>query len=254
MVVRDLASKLIRLMSWLCFEHEWTRWELTIVAAVVLSLLLLTLRLLRKGMLTRVEVDELPERSPIIGLRLADHKRSRREIRDLEKSRTASAPQRFSSRKERMEIAEQVDTLTGQIAQLQREITEHDRTEARLKHKIAELTAADGRPQPQPQERSQADTAFEQRLAQLTAANKQLRDELVKHRQTEVRLEQQIDKLKAANARLEQQASEQRPSENIPVQGVEQKPRPRRRSGPLNTEELSRLAELGRRLAPPRSG
>ena len=252
MIVRDLAGKLIRLMSWLCFEHEWTRWELMIVGVVVLSLLLLILRLLRKETLARAEVDELPERSPIIGLRLADHKRSRREIRNLERKRSASAPQRHASQKELRETSGQVDTLERQIRQLQREITEHGRTEARLKHQIASLTGTHGQLQPQTHEQSQTEISPEQ-VAQLTAANKQLRDELAKHRQTEVRLEQQLDKLKAANARLQQQASEQRPSENIPVQGVEQKPKLRRPSGPLNTEELRRLAELGRRLAPPRS-
>jgi chromosome segregation ATPase len=253
MVVRDLAGKLIRLMSWLCFEHEWTRWELMIVAAAVLSLLLLFLRLLRKETLARADAGELLERSPIIGLRLADHKRNRREIRNLEKSRSASALQKHGNRKELREITGQVDTLKGQIAQLQHEIAEHSRTEARLKQQIGELTAADGQLHPQTHKRGQTEISPEQRLAQLTATNKQLRDELANHRRTEVRLEQQIGKLTAANARLQQQASEQKPSENIPVQSVEQKPKSRRPSGPLNTEELSRLAELGKRLAPPRS-
>lgn len=253
MIVRDLAGKFIRLMSWLCFEHEWTQWELMTIAAGVLFLLLLILRLLRKETLTRAEADELPERSPIIGLRLADHKRSRREIRGLERSRSASALQRHGSRKELKEIAGQVDMLKGQIGQLQHEITEHKRMETRLKQRIAELTTTDGQPQPETRKSSQTDVSLEQQLAELTATNKQLRDELAKRRQTEVRLEQQIGKLMAANARLQQQASEQRPSENIPVQGVEQKPKSKRPGGPLNTEELSRLAELGKRLAPRRS-
>jgi hypothetical protein len=57
----------------------------------------------------------------------------------------------------------------------------------------------------------------------------------------------------AANARLQQQASEQKPSENIPVQSVEQKPKSTKPGGPLDPEELSRLAELGKRLSPRRT-
>ena len=253
MIVRDLAGKFLRLMSWLCFEHEWARWELMIVAAVVLFLLLLILRLLRKETLTQTDAGEVPERSPIIGLRLADHKPSRREIRGMERSRLASAAQQRSSQKELREASGQMDVLKGQIRELQHELTEHSRTEAHLKRQIVELTAPDGQLQPQTVKRGPTDPPLEQQLAELTAANRQLRDDLARHRQTEVRLEQQIDKLMAANARLRQQASEQKPSENIPVQSVEQKPKPKRPSGPLDTEELSQLAELGKRLAPRRT-
>lgn len=253
MKVRDLAGKFIRLISWLCFEHEWTRWELMIAAAAVLFLLLLILRLLRKVTLTPADPDELPERSPIIGLRLADYKSSRRVIRGLERNRLTSAAQQRGSRQELREATGQMDLLKGQIRELQREITEHSRAEAHLKRQIAELTAAGGQLQPQTVKRSPTDLSLEQQLAELTAANRRLRDDLARHQQTEVRLEQQIDKLRTVNARLQQQASEQRPSENIPVQSVEQKPKPKRPSGPLDPEELSQLAELGKRLAPRRT-
>jgi chromosome segregation ATPase len=251
-MVRNLISEFIRFMSWLCFEHEWTRGELMIIGAAVLLLLLFILRLLRKETVAQVDADELPERSPVIGLRLADHKRSRREIRRLERRSSASAQQRRAGRKQLKEITGQVDTLKGQIHQLQREITEHKRTETHLKGQVAKLTTTAGEVRRESGQRSQADLSLEQRLAELAAVNKQLRDELTQRRQTQIRLEQQVDKLTAANTQPERQVPERRPLENIPVQTVEQKPKSKRSSGPLNTEELSRLAELGKRLAPRR--
>jgi chromosome segregation ATPase len=253
MIMRNLAGKFLRFMSWLCFEHEWARWELMIVAVVVLFLLLLILRLLRKETLTRTVMGEVPERSPIIGLRLADHKVSRREIRIMEKRRLASASQQRRHQKELKETRGQMDTLKEQVHQLQRELTEHSRMEAHLKRQIAELTAPEGQLEPPPVQSSRTDPSLEQKLAELTTANKQLHDDLARHQQAEVRLERQIEKLMAANTQLQKQASEQPPPENIPVQSVEQKPKPKRPSGPLDPEELSQLAELGKRLAPRRT-
>lgn len=252
MVVRDLAGKFVRLISWLCFEHEWARWELMIVAAAVLLLLVLILRLLRKETVVRVDGIEVPERSPIIGLRLADHKVSRREIRSMEKRRLAAAAQQRLSQKDSKENG-QMDTLKEQVRQLQRELTERCRTESHLKRQISELTAPEGQLQPPPVQSNRTDPSVEQRLAELTAANKQLHDDLARHQDAEVHLERQIEKLMAANTQLQQQTSEQKPSENIPVQSIEQKPKPRKPSGPLDTEELSQLAELGKRLAPRRT-
>jgi chromosome segregation ATPase len=250
--MRNLIAEFVRVMSWLCFEHEWTRGELMIIGAAVLLLLLFVLRLLRRETVVRADMDGLPERSPIIGVRLADHKRSRREIRRLQARPSASALQRRAGRKQLKEVTGQVDTLKGQIRQLQREITEHERTETHLKGQVAKLTTASGQVRRERGQRNQAEVSLEQRLAELTAVNKQLRDELTRRRQTQVRLEQQLDTLAAANVRPERQVPERRPPENIPVQTVEQKPRSKRSNGPLNTEELSRLAELGKRLAPRR--
>ena len=217
MTARSFAERLIRLVSWLCFEHPWTLSELLTVAAIALLVLLLLLRLLRKGMVTAEYEDAVPQRSPIIGVKLADHKRSRRQIRSLE---------RDGSRSRLKETSQQAENSREQVGQLQHEIVRLRQTEARL----------------------------EQQAADLAAANKQLQDEVIKHRQTEVRLEQRIGKLTAAHARLQLQISQQEQPESIPIKNSEQGPKSRRQSGPLNTEELSRLAELGKRLAPRRPG
>jgi len=224
MTARSFAARLIRLVSWLCFEHPWTLSELLIIGAIVLLVLLLLVRLLRRRVAAAVYEDALPERSPIIGVKLAEHKRSWRGIRSLEKGRSAPDGQRAGSRTKPKEITEKVESSKEQVGQLQGEIIGLRQMEARL----------------------------EQQAADLAAANKQLRDEVTKHRQAEVRLEQRIGKLTAANARLQSQISQQGQPENIPIKDSEQISKPRTQSGPLNTEELSRLAELGKRLAPRR--
>ncbi len=225
MTVRSLAGKLIRLVSWLCFEHQWTQSELLIIAAIALLLLLLLLRLLQKGMVAAARADEVPERSPIIGVKLADHKRSHREIRDLERSHSAPALEKHGHGKKLKETTRRLESSQEQIRQLQHEITVRRQTEARL----------------------------QQQAAELTAVNKQLQYEIGKRSEAEVHLEQQVAALTAANAQLQQQISGRKQPGNLPAKSSEQGLHPKRQSGPLNIEELSQLAELGKRLAPRRS-
>ena len=93
---------------------------------------------------------------------------------------------------------------------------------------------------------------MEKRIAELTASNEQLRAEIANHRQTEALLKQRLAELEPANEPLRQEKLQKKEPENVPTQSAEQKPRSKSYNGPLNVEELSRLAELGRRLAPRR--
>lgn len=247
--MRSLAGKFIRLVSWLCFEHEWTQWELLTIAATALVLLLFILRQLRKGAAARAHALLLPERSPIIGVRLADQKRGYRENAGSQRNR--AAPREHAKEKGR-KTTRHLEKLNRQIEQLQREVTERKQAEARLSQRLAEFTEAGKTLRQDDVKPSQTDSHVERQLAELTAANKRLHDELVKHRSRQTGLEKQITELKASNEQLRRPPLELKPAENIPVKSVQRKPRSRRRDGPLNVEELSHLAELGRRLAPRR--
>jgi prefoldin subunit 5 len=248
--VRSLAGKFVRVVSWLCFEHEWARWELLTIAAIALLLLLFVLRLLRKGAAARAQAVLLPERSPIIGLRLADHKRSHHEIAGSQKSRSV---RRGHAKQKDRKTTRHLEKLNRQIEQLQREVTERKQTEARLEQRVAEFTKAGKTLRPDDVKPGQTDGHVEQQLAELTAANKQLRDELAKHRDHQTGLEKQIAELKATNEQFRRPPLELKQPENIPVKSAERRPKSRRHDGPLNVDELSRLAELGKRLAPRRS-
>ncbi len=194
-----------------------------IIAGTALLLLLLILRLLRKGRTAGTQGFELPERSPIIGVRLAGHPRSRREIRNLRRSQPAPVTQPDTKREDR-KATRYLEKLNRQVEQFQRDIAERTQTQAIL----------------------------EERVAQLTASNEKLRAEIGTHRQTEAHLKQRLAELEAAHDQLRQEKLQPQQPENIPMQSDEQKPRSRRHGGPLNIEELSHLAELGRRLAPRR--
>ena len=221
--MRSFAEKFIQVVSWLCFEHQWQQWELLIVAGTALLLLLLILRLLRKGRTAGAQAFELSERSPIIGVRLADHPRSRREMRSLRRSQPAPVTQPDTKREDRR-ATRQLEKLNRQVEQFQRDIAERTQTQALL----------------------------EERVAQLTASNEKLRAEIGAHHQNESHLKQRVAELEAAYEQSRQEKLKPTQPENIPIQSDEQKPRSRRHNGPLNVEELSHLAELGRRLAPRR--
>ncbi len=194
-----------------------------IIAGTALLLLLLILRLLRKGRTAGAQTFGLSERSPIIGVRLAGHPRSRREMRSLHRSQPAPVTQPDTKREDR-KATRYLEKLNRQVEQFQRDIAE----------------------------RTQTQVILEQRVAQLTASNEQLRAEIRAHHQAEAHLKQQLAELEAAHEQLRQEKLKPTQPENIPIQSDEQKPRSRRHSGPLNIEELSHLAELGRRLAPRR--
>lgn len=70
MTVESIINKLTQYASWL-YYRQWQTWELLTVAGTVVVLLLLF------GAWRRAVTSErhLRERSPIIGLRLAGHRR-----------------------------------------------------------------------------------------------------------------------------------------------------------------------------------
>jgi len=222
--VRSFAEKFIQVVSWLCFEHQWKQWELLIIAGTSLILLLLLLRVLRRGRTEAARAYELFERSPIIGVRLADHRHSRREIKSLQKRRAALVPQPEAGQEHR-KTTRQLEKLNRQVEQFQRDIAERQQTEVVMGKRIAELTTS----------------------------NEQLRVEIAKHRQTEAHLRQRLAQLEAASGQFSQEDLQNKQLENIPVQSTERKARSRKANGPLSVEELSHLAELGKKLAPRRS-
>lgn len=222
--VRGFAEKFIQVVSWLCFEHQWKQWELLIIAGTALVLLLLLLRLLRGGRTDAVRAHELIERSPIIGVRLADQRYSRREMRSLRKRQAALVAQP-EVRQEHRKTTRQLEKLNRQIEQFQRDIAERQETEVALGKRIAELNAS----------------------------NEQLRAEIARHRQGEADLRQRLAQLEAAGGQLGEEYLQKAQPENIPVMTAERKARSRKANGPLSVEELSHLAELGKRLSPRRS-
>ena len=70
MTVESLINRLTQYASWL-YYRQWERWELVAVM-IAAAVLVLLLGVHRK---TRTNIRHLHERSPIIGIRLAEHGR-----------------------------------------------------------------------------------------------------------------------------------------------------------------------------------
>jgi len=76
MTLESFINRLTQYCS-LLYTRQWERWELLTIAAVAMILLLLVMRGRRKVRFRRTSAHHLYERSPIIGVRLAQRRGSR---------------------------------------------------------------------------------------------------------------------------------------------------------------------------------
>ncbi len=74
MNAENLINRLIQHFSWLYHNGQWQRWDLLTIAITALVLLLLAGRAQRKG---STDVKRMRGRSPMIGIRLAEHREGR---------------------------------------------------------------------------------------------------------------------------------------------------------------------------------
>jgi chromosome segregation ATPase len=220
-IVRSLVGKLVRFVSWLCYGHQWAEWELFTIALAALALLWLTIRQLRKGTVAGREAEHLRAHSPVIGINLADPRRSRRSIRTQSKKRFAHALQERQQRQNAKRATRKIEHLNEQLIQLQREVAEHRQTETSLK----------------------------EQLTGLTAANEKLRQEVAESRQAEQRLRQQAAELTAANERLVVHSDGPKQLEEVAAKDAEQRSRRKTGKMPLSIEELTQVSDLAKRVS-----
>lgn len=128
------------------------------------------------------------ENSPVIGMNLGAHKRSRHVIKDLKKGRLAAVQKRHSKQQKSTKQTELTEKLHEQIKQLQLEIIK----------------------------RKQVEVRFEQRVANLTAANEQLQRELAERKQAE----QQAAKVQVIDEQQKSEVSESKQAEQVPERQV----------------------------------
>lgn len=166
MNIRSLLGRFIRFVSWLCFEHQWAQRELLTIAIIALVLLfLLIARRLRKESLRRTYANRLRERSPIIGVNIAEHK-------PIPQARPRKAIRQFKK-------------LNEQLKQLQHENTKRRQIEVRLGQQLAELTTANEQLRHEVTEGRQTQKRLKQQVAELMAANERLQQEEFKQVQTQ---------------------------------------------------------------------
>ncbi len=221
MIVRSLAGKLVRFVSWLCYDHQWAEWELFTIAITTLALLWLTIRQMRKGTVGSGEAEHLRARSPVIGIKLAEPKRSRRSSKAQPKKRLAHALQERQQRQNAKKATRQIEQLNDQLIQLQREVANHRQTEISL----------------------------EERLAGLTAANEKLQQEVAESRRAEQHLREQAAELTAANERLGEHSDGPKQLQEVAAKDAEQRSRRKVGKMPLSIEELTQVSDLAKRVS-----
>ena len=248
MTVNNLIYKLAKYFSWLYFRH-WERWELLIIVLISLALLLFIIWQQRKATTRRVYVNQVRDRSPIIGVKLADN-RSRHEIENLKKDGSASFPKKYAKLKK---TKEQLHKLNEQVQQLQYEINKHKKTEVRLQNQVKELKAAN--------EKLRQNTAVSNRVEQskkqqpkqsiieVPGVKEHPENKSVKSNTVKKRVRQQLGDLKAAQKPSKSKISRQKQPGRIVREKTEQVKVSRElREQPLDVDKLKAMAELAKRI------
>jgi hypothetical protein len=269
MTVNDIIYGVAKYFSWLYFRH-WEKWELLIIVLISVVLLLLMVRQQRKGTARKAYANQSRERSPIIGVKLADtrrHAKSRYPKRD----RPASLSKKDKKEKK---TKEQLENLNKQIQLLQLEISKHEQNEKLLEQQITELTAANNK--------LQEKTVINHRAAQsdrqpagAPASVDNLRQKITKNRQSEQYSERQIMEVPGANEQPRQEVAKSQKNEqqssnrigqalrNLSRQRVLESLQPDRtlrektehfktskevREEPLDVQKLKAIAELAKQI------
>lgn len=195
MTLRSFVDRLTQLCSWLYYQHQWEEWELLAIGVAVLIPLLLIARQQRKERTGRIYTHHDRERSPIIGVKLANGKHHPSEITDSKKARSHSVARGKSKQDD---VIKQVDSSNEQIKELQCEIARHRQAKARLEQQLAELTAANEKLKHEINEVKQAEEHFQQQTIESLAANKELQDERGERKRAKGAVHDQTDSAPAA--------------------------------------------------------
>jgi C4-dicarboxylate-specific signal transduction histidine kinase len=120
-------DKVTQYLSWF-FQRQWERWELAVAAIAALGLVILLVRARQK---VAANSRLYRERSPIIGIELAQSRRRPGRIKISQKSRPAPVAQRHTGEHAKEHIKERVAELESAEERLQhdpidrRQDTEH---------------------------------------------------------------------------------------------------------------------------------
>lgn len=231
MTVNNLIYKLTKCFSWLYFRH-WQRWELLLIVLILLILLLLLIWQQRRVATKSVYINQIRERSSIIGVKLADNK-SHLKIKEAKKQAKQKKPK------------EQLEKLNEQIQQLQCEINKHKNNETHLKNQLTELTAANELLRQNNAEGNQLEQTPRQKFLEVSAVN-----EKTFHESTERNMPKQpTDGLKAIKKPSKSKIDIQRQrNSHIKEKYKQPKLTKEQKEQPLDIQKLQAIAELAKQI------
>ena len=240
-------EKLIKYFSWLYFRH-WERWELLIIVLICLVLLLLIIWQHRKGTTKNVFVNQIRERSPIIGVKLADNS-SHIKIEDLKKDRPAALPKKHTEQKN---AKRQLEKMNRQIQLLQLEINKHKQGKAHLEQQVTELKAANKILQKKAAIKNhvkQAEQYPKQQIIEMPAKNEQPESKIAKSNKTRQPSSRQPGELKVSKNQNKHKAIQSKEPNWMLREKTEQvKASKELKEQPLDIQKLKSLAALAKQI------
>jgi hypothetical protein len=249
MTVNNLIYKLTKYFSWLYFRH-WERWELLIIVLISLVLLLLIIWQQRKATTKNVYAKQIRERSPIIGVKLADTRRHTK-IEDLKKYRSASLSKKQTKQKKEKE---QLEKVNKEIQLLQIEISKHKQNEAHLEKRIVELKAANKELQEKTAQSAKQNSAgtplshhkLRQQIIEKPAINKQSQQEFAKSQK--IRQIQTGESTTLKNQSKNKAIKSYKPNWMLREKTGQDRIPKELREEPLDVQKLKAIAELAKKI------
>jgi len=145
MTLESLASSFVEYVSWLYRGRPWAGWELAILAATVLVLLLAVRLRRRKAKPEKAKPAQAEERARTIGIELAAERADNQQIEDSD-GRSLTAPEKGDGEKRRWkQTTEKWRNYGALVEQLRHEVAEYKRAEENFKQQLAKLKAANER-------------------------------------------------------------------------------------------------------------
>ncbi|MBN2456956.1 MAG: hypothetical protein JXB29_10570 [Sedimentisphaerales bacterium] len=238
----------MKFFSWLYFR-PWERWELLIIVLICLVLLLLIAWQQRKNTIKSVYVNQVRERSPIIGVNLAEN-RSHFRIDELKHDRHSHLSKKQAKQ---IKAKEQLKKLNQQVQQLQHEIDKHKQTEERLKHQVIELTTelstANEQLRQKPVVSSQVEQALQQQIIEVSPVKEQPLPEPAESSMVNQQPEQQAGESIAAKKSYNRRINIHKQSGRVPREKTEPiKLSKEHKEQPLDLERLKAIADLAKRI------
>ncbi len=212
----DGVMEKVKEILFLLYERPWERWELLTIAAVLfVFLMLLVAKRRRKARGRTVYAGHVPERTTVIGTKLAGPNQSGKRVKKSRKGSPAHARKAQENQRKWSTSAEQPEGSDDPVRQLQlqREIIKRDQTKARLEHEVTELKVAGEQVQQESAQSKQVEECLKEQAAEAIAAKEQLQRELAESKQTEENLKRKVGELKVANEQVQQEPAHSKQGE-----------------------------------------
>ena len=194
-------------------------------------------------------VNQVRERSPIIGVKLADN-RSHLRIEDLKQSRSATLSKKHAKQ---IKTKEQLEKLNQHVQQLQYEISKHKQTEEHLKLQVTELTTELKTANEQLRQNTgvsnQTEQKPKQQIVEVPAVKEQTSAEHAESSTVKQQAKQQAGESKAAKKSYNRRINVRKQPDRLIREKTEQvKLSKELRDQPLNVEKLKAMAELAKQI------